>query len=343
VGVTKSLKTDSRPLERKPSVPLKDLLYSVLMGAKDEDTLTSLANRLARLSRELNEDEQRRIAEKSGGKPLNDIVHVLLDAVDPDQHEAEARRIHNLKPYDTPTEAQLKQAANELVKNASGVFNGELNTLIESIRRSHEQIIDTVNLDKLEFAGWDKQSQDKASGIVQGFSAFLQKHKDEIIALSIFYNQPYRRKEVTYRMIREVLDLLKQENPDYAPFRVWAAYDQLEHTKTKAPQNELTALVSLIRRVCDIDKQLTPYDQTVHRNFQSWILQRHQGNAPKFNEEQMEWLRMIRDHIANSVHMERDDLERAPFDSRGGLGRMWQLFGEGMDGLLEEMNEVLVA
>jgi type I restriction enzyme R subunit len=343
VGVTKTLKTDSRPLERKPSVPLKDLLYGVLMGAKDEDTITSLANRLARLSRQLNEDEQRRIEEKSGGRHLNDIVHGLLDAVNPDKHEAEARRMHGIPLYEDPTEAQMKQAANELCKNATSVFNGELNTLVESIRRSHEQIIDTENIDTLKFAGWDKQSQEKAAGIVQGFSAFLQKHKDEVMALSIFYNQPYRRKEVTYRMIREVLELLKRENPDYAPLRVWAAYDQLEHTRAKAPQNELTALVSLIRRVCNIDEQLTPYDQTVHRNFQSWVLQRHQGNAPKFNEEQMEWLRMIRDHIANSINMERDDLERAPFDSKGGLGRMWQLFGEGMDVLLEEMNEVLVA
>ena len=343
VGVTKSLKTDSRPLERKPSVPLKDLLYSVLMGAKDDDTITSLANRLTRLSTQLNEDEQRRIQSKSGGTPLNDIVHLLLDSVDPDTHEAEARRMHNLQPYDTPTKAQLKQAEDALRKKATGVFNGELNTLIESIRRSHEQIIDTVNIDSLKSAGWATESQEKATGIVEGFAAFLQKHKDEVIALSIFYNQPYRRREVTYKMIREVLELLKRENPDYAPLRVWAAYDQLEHTRVRAPRNELTALVALIRRVCNIDEQLTPYDETVRRNFQAWILQRHEGNAPKFNEEQMEWLRMIRDHIAGSIHMERDDLERAPFDSRGGLGRMWQLFGEGMDGLLEEMNEVLVA
>src|SRR5690606_23637389 len=37
VGVTKTLKTDSRPLERKPSASLKDLLGAVLMGARDED------------------------------------------------------------------------------------------------------------------------------------------------------------------------------------------------------------------------------------------------------------------------------------------------------------------
>ncbi|WP_457570771.1 type I restriction-modification enzyme R subunit C-terminal domain-containing protein [Desulfovulcanus sp.] len=41
--------------------------------------------------------------------------------------------------------------------------------------------------------------------------------------------------------------------------------------------------------------------------------------------------------------MERDDLELAPFDANGGLGKMWQLFGEEMDRIIEEMNEVLAA
>ena len=52
---------------------------------------------------------------------------------------------------------------------------------------------------------------------------------------------------------------------------------------------------------------------------------------------------MIRDHVANSIHVERDDLEMSPFDGQGGLGKMHQLFGARMDGLLDDLNEVLVA
>ena len=91
------------------------------------------------------------------------------------------------------------------------------------------------------------------------------------------------------------------------------------------PINELTSQVALVRR-----------------NFQNWMLKHHSGGE-KFNEKQMNWLRMIRDHVAVSIHMERDDLERTPFDGQGGLDKMHQLFGGRMDASLDELNEVLVA
>lgn len=69
----------------------------------------------------------------------------------------------------------------------------------------------------------------------------------------------------------------------------------------------------------------------------------HSGGSEKFNDEQMSWLRMIRDHVANSFHIERADLEMSPFDGQGGLGKMVQLFGTKMDTLLDELNDVLVA
>ena len=115
------------------------------------------------------------------------------------------------------------------------------------------------------------------------------------------------------------------------------------NTRATDPANELTALVALIRRVCGLDEKIAPYADTVRRNFQTWILKRHSGAGQKFTDEQMEWLRMIRDHIATSIHIERDDLDMAPFDARGGLGKMYQLFGEGMDTVLKEVNEALAA
>jgi type I restriction enzyme R subunit len=81
----------------------------------------------------------------------------------------------------------------------------------------------------------------------------------------------------------------------------------------------------------------------VRKNFQNWIMARHAGAGQKFNEAQMAWLQMIRDHIATSFHIEKDDLEMTPFDSAGGLGKMFQLFGDKTFPLIEELNEVLAA
>jgi type I restriction enzyme R subunit len=124
---------------------------------------------------------------------------------------------------------------------------------------------------------------------------------------------------------------------------VWEAYRQLEETNPQSPKSELIALVSLLRRLTGLDTKLTGYDVTIDRNFQKWIFDKHKGAGQKFTEEQMEWLRMIKEHIATSFHIEVDDLDYTPFDSKGGRGKMWQLFGAEMDTLIDELNEALAA
>ena len=62
-----------------------------------------------------------------------------------------------------------------------------------------------------------------------------------------------------------------------------------------------------------------------------------------FTDEQMEWLRLVKDHIAVSLSIEPEDLELNPFDRKGGLGRFYQVFGEQYEQILQEMNVELVA
>ena len=221
--------------------------------------------------------------------------------------------------------------------------NGELIELIDSIRRDKDQTIDHDSLDTVLRAEWQGDAQESAEALVRDFRQYLEANRDEIEALTIFYAQPHRRRELTYAMIREVFDKLKSAQPRLAPLRVWQAYALLDEYDGGQPVSELTALVALIRRACGIDGKLTPYSETVRRNFRDWIMKHHSGSGEKFNEEQMDWLHMIRDHIITSFHLDRDDLDMTPFDGKGGIGQMYKLFGDRMDNVIDELNEELAA
>lgn len=343
IGVTKSVKTASQPLITKPGVPLKDLAMGVMMGASDSDTVSSLAGRLARLDKQLDEKERARIAEKAGGTPLLMIVGELFNAINGDRVEHKALEMTGQPVGTDPGDAARDQAQQQLVSQVANVFNGELIELIDSICRDKEQTIVHDDLDSLITAEWAGETTENARALTQEFTDYLQENANEIDALSIYFNTPARRSEVTYQQIKALLEQLKQDRPKLAPLRIWQAYAHLDNYKGDNPLTELTALVALIRRVCGIDSSITPFNNTVRKNFQDWIMKYHAGGSEKFNEQQMAWLHSIRDHIASSCHFERDDLDMAPFDAQGGLGKMHQLFGDRMDWVIEAMNRELVA
>jgi type I restriction enzyme R subunit len=347
IGATKSKKTDSRPLERQPSVPLRDLLRAVSVGAQDEDLYTSLANRLIRLSKQLTEDEQEQVVELSGGKEITQLAKGLLTAYDPDALDERADSLLHKIPVSERTEEVIeqceKEAHQQLITEAAESFTGELSDYIENVRKVHEQIIDGINIDTVINSGWDSFTQEKAVEVVKDFSEYIEANKNEIAALGFFYDQPYQRRELTYQMIKDVLEKLKQDQPSLAPDYVWDAYKQLEAVDSDKPKDELITLISLLRRVSGMDDSLISYKKIVDRNFQTWVFKKHSGAGEKFNDEQMSWLRMLKDHISSSICVTAEDLEYTPFDAKGGLGKMYQLFGDEMNSIIDELNRELVA
>ena len=146
VGVTNSLKTASQPIITKPTVPLKDLAMGVMMGARDEDTVSSLAGRLARLDRQLDSSEKERIKEQAGGIELTQIVGVLMAALDPDSIDEKARAIEPISEDAKPAPEVCDKARVLLVDDAVAVFNGPLIDLIDSIRRDKEQTLSLIHI-----------------------------------------------------------------------------------------------------------------------------------------------------------------------------------------------------
>jgi type I restriction enzyme, R subunit len=346
IGVTKSLKTASRPPITKPSVPFKDLAMEVVMGATDADTISSLAGRLARIERMLTPEQKQAVAEKLGGTAISTLVRNLFHAIDGEAIEQKALELTGQQPGTEPGDFAREKAQQQLVVAAAAPLTGAAVKLIVETCTANLQTIDLDTQDTLVRAEWDADARERSAAFVADFEFFCREHQDRLDALTLFYQQPQRRQEVTLSQIKDVLAALKQAAPRLAPLRVWEAYARLDALpENAAPLTELTALMALIRRACRIDCKLTPFPETVRRNFQTWIMAKHAGvpTEKKFTEAQTAFLQLIRDHVMTSFRFEHDDLNYAPFDAQGGLGKMHQLFGDQMDDIIDELNENLVA
>lgn len=308
----------------------------ISFGSRDADTRTTLASRLSRLDREIDERDRQTIRDASGGKDPSDLANALLDAVDPDKVREHAARTSGT---DSPTDDQIQEAASELAEWACEPFDSpDLRSTLTTLKKRSEQVIDRVSEDRVIYAGYD---YDKARQMVTNFERFIEDNRDELTALQILYSRPYTERHLTLKEIRQLADAL--DDPPYLldTEALWKAYERLESAKVRgaSPQRLLTDMVSLVRFAIGKDDVLEPYPALVERRFQEWLA-RHDGD---FTSDQVEWLRMIKDQIAASLTIEPEDFGYAPFSDRGGRLRAARLFGPELPKLLDELNEELAA
>ncbi len=338
VGVTKSNKTASRQLERKINVSLKELLVSVAMNAKDEDTLTSLAGRLIKLDKVLTAKEKAEciaLADIS----LTEIAKNMLNGFDPDNIEKHAKTLFQ---KECPSESELEQAQENLLDDATKpIYNPDFRDFILNARKAHDQVIDNVNIDNVTFAGWEEECEANADKTIVKFKDFIEANKDTIAALNIIYKQSYRTRYLTLDLVKELYQALRAHQLSHAI--LWKAYEiKFANKVQKNPITQLSDIISLIRFELGQQEELSPFKAIVKAKFKAWVFDKNAGHG-QFTEEQMEWLQMIRDHIANSMLIEKDDLEYTPFDKNGGLAKFYQLFGDNFEEILKEINYALVA
>ncbi len=341
VGVTKSNKTDSRPLERKPFTSLKNLMLQIAMGDRDDDTLTSVAGRLIKLDKILTPKEKDEVA-SIAGLPLNKIAENMLNAFDEDVIDETAK----CEFGDIELEKdQIEQVQQQLAEKAcEPIYDAKLREYILDVKKTHEQVIDDVNLDKVIFAGWGVDREKRAEQTIQNFRKFIEDNKDEITALNIIYNKSYKERPLTLEMIKQLYDIIQKPPYNLSTEKLWEAYriKQNDKVKEKSIINKFTEIVSLIRFELGQSKELNLFSAQVNLKFRKWIFDENAGHG-QFNDRQMEWLRLIRDHIAISMQITEEDLEFTPFDTKGGLGKFYELFGDDYQQLLHDISIALVA
>jgi type I restriction enzyme R subunit len=342
VGVCESDKTPSKPLDRKPSVSLEKILNLVAAGAVSDDICSTLAARLTRLDRQIDDIDRDRIAKQAAGQDLSALSGQLLKAIDPDANTERASEQFSLPPDQEPTEQQLDQLEQQAMQVALKPFhNPNLRKAILDAKDSL-QVIDEVTRDQLLSAGHSKAAKEKAQTVLANFRQFIEEHKDEIEALQILYSRPHRF-GLRYGQVKELAEAIKRP-PVAAPLeRLWQAYEAVEPEKVKGHGGrQLVDVVALVRHALDPNLPLVPVGTTVEERYQQWLAKQAQAEVV-FTADQRKWLDAIKNHIASSLHIEQDSFDELPFNQMGGLGRAYELFGEGLNNILEELNEGLAA
>ncbi|MGC2239084.1 MAG: type I restriction-modification enzyme R subunit C-terminal domain-containing protein [Pyrinomonadaceae bacterium] len=343
VGVTKTDKTESHSLERKPSVSLEKLLQNIAFGKVDEDTVSTVAGRLAQIERKVNDKQRKEIQDLTNGKSINEIVKTLLQSIDIDLQIEKAKEVF---AADEPNEAQVLQAADTMMREACYVFdNPDFRSYLVNFKKVTEQYIDDITQDEIIKSEFSRDAEDVAKETVKSFREFIEENKDEITALQIIYNQPYEKRHLTEQMVNELAEKLHKPPYNIAPQKLWKAYEILEKGKVRRYDKLLGSIVTMIRFALGKDNVLESWKDTVERRFNHW-LSLQEAKERKFTPEQIEWLELMRNQIALNLSLDILDIRDAQqFQEKGGVIEAMNVFGNdrAVIEIVDELNESLAA
>ncbi len=333
VGVTESCKTPTAPLERERSASLESLLERVAFGHADEDTCATLAGRLVRLERRLSPDARAELATLAGGDSLPALARRLVDACDPATIDAHAAAT------DLPEEeaaAALRGEACRLLASTP-----RLRSRMVELQKQSEIVIDELTPDEVLSTGFDIR---RATEVTTRFREFLDANQDELVTLSILYGRPHAGRRLTYAMLGELRAAMARPPWQLNDGAVWACYRRLHAGAARPPSGLLTDLVSLVRFALGTRTELEPLAADVTRRFELW-LGREKKAGRDYTDEQLSWLRLMRDWVAGNIEVTMQDLrEVSDFTTKGGAARARQLFGaDRLPALLDELTDTLVA
>jgi type I restriction enzyme, R subunit len=347
VGVMEDGKSDP-PLDRERGISFPKLLELVRAGNRDEDVLATLAARLDRMDRRLSPVQREQIEAASGGVALRELVAGILDRLDPDVEDERARALAGLPEGAPVSEAQVQAAQVVLHEEAAApiAYDPKLCEALLEVRKAQEITIDVVTLDEVTRSGVRADlamDHDADKALIGEFEAFCKEHKDELDALMVLYDRPYAQR-LTRKQLMELVAAIQRPPRQWTGEALWAAYERVEKGRVRGASRGrlLTDLISLARHAMGVEPELVSYADQAGERFENWLGQ--QANRGRtFTEEQVGWLTLIRDRIVVDLEVRIEDFDETPFAERGGLGKVWSLFGEELEGIVDELNRELVA
>lgn len=345
VGITESPKMQPKASgDPKPKIAFKKLLDDIANAETDEDIFKAASGRITRLEKTLTKKQKEEFIEISGGVSIKQLASNLENAHNVDAVEYQAKQEN--PDYDTMSEEQQEECRNTVIEKrcheaALPINKKAVRDFLLKVANANDQTIDPA-LDSLISASVQPM---KETEILSTFREFISDpdRRNEIEALDIIYRQDYKNRPVTEAMIHDLFDKMKEFNVSLTQQNVFVAYREL--TKSKAAFKQLADIIQIIKYEWKYIEELTPFADEVRGRFKTWVFSKNQksnSNNP-FTEEQMEWLRLIRDHISVNASISLASLKIGQFAQMGGTAKFVKLFGTSCKELLVELNEALVA
>ena len=340
VGVTDVEQQDTVPLERKRSVSLKALLDKIGFGGAEVDDVSSVADRLSRLDKDLTDVERAKLSDAADGKALRTIVGELMAAADPDRRQARATELaRQAHGTDDPTPDQIEGQVPAVIAEAAASLQAspKLRRAIVEVHQAHLQLIDELSSDEVTASGFDASPAERAEGVVDSWRGYIEEHREDIDTLQVLYGQRDGK----------VLDRLEQlaaevQAPPYrlSPEAVWGAYERLDASRVKGhPRSQVADLLALLRFELGLEEELKPFAEVVEWRWQQWL--QEQDAEARFTPEQMEWLELMKDVVTESLVITTDDFDLGELAARGGLGRAHNDFDGQLGEVIAELNREL--
>ncbi len=232
---------------------------------------------------------------------------------------------------------------------SSGYISNDSQVCISTIQRLYsilkgEELDESAELDNPEENTWMQNQLNKKQPVPVEYSARVPIELFDFIVVDECHRS-------IYNLWKQVLDYF-----DAFIIGLTAKTDSrpLERKPTIALKDLLGAItmgveeedlfLSLANRLIRLQNQITEKEKEKLLEYSCGkSLKQNAGQHNCFTQEQMDWLRMIKDHVVSSYHTEIEDLDYTPFDALGGRGKMYQLFGNEMNEIIKELNEVLAA
>ncbi|QHC31173.1 DEAD/DEAH box helicase family protein [Streptomyces sp. HF10] len=322
VGVTEHPKTDARPLVRddaKPVPSLERLLRACERGELlHPDDIATLAGRLSRLGRRLDERGRAAIEEYLGvDQTYEGMVRSLVRAAD-----AERPALVRAESSAPEEDGEIADAVGLLVASE------ELRAALLRAARDSWLLVDHLSQDQLlEARGL--RNEEEARRVVDDWRAYMAEHEDDMLALRIAFQERRPPREVL-RELKALIGKVRATRREWTEARLWKAYVDLKIARGAARRNAgLVEFLSVVRYELGLDgNEFRPYRSTVEGRLEAWLA-RQETAGVAFDNRQRAWLRQVVNVVAANATLTVASLDEGRRAAAGGYGDFVDAFKDG--------------